>query len=93
MPGWIKISVDETCHVVWKVHAQHRDIYLHAIGDGPAGNRVTEDCAEIRFNTSTCQTPWLPVLFTDRAVTPGKHSTNCITAASRALWRGWFYGP
>ena len=66
MPGWIKLSIDETCHVVWKVHAPDRDIYLHAIGDGPAGNRVTEDCAEKRFNDSGCRTPWLPVLFTDR---------------------------
>jgi hypothetical protein len=92
MPGWIKISVDETCHVVWKVRANGRIECLHAIGDGAEGNRVTHDMAEKRFEQGTCVTPWLPVLFPGRTVMLGKRSTNCVTAASRALWRGWFWG-
>ena len=91
MPGWIKLSVDETCHVVWKVRARGTETYLHAIGDGPAGNRVTTDSAEKRFDAGKCHTPWLPVLFTQRATPLYMRSTNCVTAASRAVCRGWFY--
>ena len=91
MPGWIRISVDETCHVVWEVRHGSHHRYLHAIGDGPVGNRVTSDSAEKRFHDGKCITPQLPVLFTSRAVTTGQRSKNCVTAASRALWRGWFY--
>ena len=63
MPGWIKISVDETCHVVWKVRTQGKVECLHAIGDGAEGNRVTSEMAEKRFEGGKCITPWLPVLF------------------------------
>jgi hypothetical protein len=93
MPGWIKISIDETCHVVWQVK-RHGTAgkYLHAIGDGAEGNRVTDEMAEKRFHAGRCKTPWLPVLFPDRATLYGQRSQNCVTAASRALWRGWFYG-
>jgi hypothetical protein len=93
MPGWIKISVDETCHVVWKVKAGGRVTCLHAIGDGPAGNRVTEEMAEARFRQGKCVTPWLPVLFPGRAVTAGDRSYNCVTAASKAVLRGWVPWP
>jgi hypothetical protein len=93
MPGWIKISFDETCHVVWKIRQHRREYCLHAIGDGPIGNRVTTDMALSRFAQAKCTTPWLPVLFPDRAVTTGARHYNCITAASAALWRGWFYWP
>jgi hypothetical protein len=54
--------VDETCHVVWKVRVKEASAYLHAIGDGAAGNRVTSDMAEKRFHNGKCFSPWLPVL-------------------------------
>jgi hypothetical protein len=91
MPGWIKISVDETCHVVWKVRRRGHVVCLHAIGDGPEGNRVTGEMAEKRFDGGRCITPWMPVLFPHRAVTLGRRSRNCVTAASRAVVRGWVY--
>jgi hypothetical protein len=93
MPGWIKISIDDTCHVAWLVRAHGRETYLHAIGDGPAGNRVTTDMAQMRFTKGACKTPWLPVLFPHRAVTLQRRSHNCVTAASRALVRGWLFWP
>jgi hypothetical protein len=43
--GWIKASIDETCHVAWRVRVGGEDVYLHAIGDGVAGNRVTGEMA------------------------------------------------
>ena len=89
--GWVRISIDETCHWVWKVHADNREITLHAIGDGPVGNRVTPEMAQARFADGKCITPWLPVLFPHRAVTVGRRSHNCVTAAMRALLRGWVY--
>jgi hypothetical protein len=89
--GWIKASIDETCHVAWRVRIGQRQTYLHAIGDGKAGNRVTEDLAKVRFDGGKCFTPWLPVLFPDRAVTTGRRSLNCVTAAARATLRGWLY--
>lgn len=93
MPGLIKISLDETCHVVWKVRRRRQVAYLHAVGDGPTGNRVTSEMAEKRFQQGRCFTPWLPVIFVGRATTCGRKSINCVTAASRALLRGWFYFP
>jgi hypothetical protein len=50
MAGWIKISVDETCHVVWSVTDARGRRYLHAIGDRKVGNRVTSEMAEKRFD-------------------------------------------
>jgi hypothetical protein len=92
MPGWVKISVDDTCHVVWQVKRRGTEPqFLHAIGEGPEGNRVTEEMAAKRFEAGVCKTPWLPVLFPDRTIMTGDRSHNCVTAASRALWRGWFY--
>lgn len=91
--GWIKISIDESCHVAWKVRAKGREVFLHAIGDGWAGNRVTAELARKRFEAGKCVTPWLPVLFPRRAATGGRRSINCVTAAGRALVRGWFYWP
>lgn len=93
MPGWIKISVDDTCHVVWKVRTHGTEQAMHAIGEGPIGNRVTTDMAKKRFETAKCVTPWLPVLFVARTDLVGVRSYNCITAAMRAMWRGWFYWP
>jgi hypothetical protein len=57
----------------------------------PAGNRITTDHAEKRFHQGACITPWLPVLFAHRTIMPGIRSRNCVTAAARAMWRGWFY--
>ena len=91
MPGLIRISVDETCHVVWQVRSGRQSYYIHAIGDGPVGNCVTSDSAEKRFHQGRCITPWLPVFFSHRAVMPGIRSLNCVTAAARAMCRGWFY--
>jgi len=93
MPGWIKISIDETCHVAWKVRTGRQEFCLHAIGDGPVGNRVTSDMAKARFDQGKCISPWIPVLFPRRAVTIGRRSHNCITAATRATLRGWLYFP
>ena len=89
--GWIKISVDENCHVAWKVRQHGKESYLHAIGDGAIGNRVTENLARVRFDGGKCRTPWLPVVFADRAMTQKRRSLNCVTAATSALIRGWFY--
>ncbi|HYE21941.1 MAG TPA: hypothetical protein VEA69_26105 [Tepidisphaeraceae bacterium] len=89
--GWIKISVDETCHVAWKVRAGDEEWCLHAIGQGESGNQVTTELAQVRFDGGKCKTPWLPVLFPHRAVTPGRRSINCVTASARALLRGWFW--
>ena len=91
MPGWIKISLDETCHVVWKVRANGHLACMHAVGDGPISNRVTQDMATSRFDQGKCITPRMPVLFPHRAVILGKRSRNCVTAASRAMARGWLY--
>ena len=89
--GWIKASIDETCHVAWQVRIGTSETYLHAIGDGETGNRVTEDLARVRFDGGKCFTPWLPVLFPTRAVKVSRRSTNCVTAALRAMFRGWLY--
>jgi hypothetical protein len=89
--GWIKASVDETCHVAWQVRTKNNTIYLHAIGEGPTGNSATENLARVRFDGGKCFTPWLPVLFPRRAMTVNSHSYNCVTAAGRAVLRGWFY--
>jgi hypothetical protein len=89
--GWVKISVDETCHVVWRVRRGSEDIYLHAIGTGSARTVVTGDLAKMRFDGGRCISPWLPVLFPARAITPGRRSINCVTAAATAIVRGWFY--
>ncbi len=93
MPGFVKISVDETCHVAWKVRRGNQTAFLHAIGDGSSGTRVTSDMAEKRFAQGKCFSPWLPVVFVDRAVTYDRKSINCVTAASRAILRGWLYFP
>jgi hypothetical protein len=93
MPGWIKISVDETYHVVWKVRVRGKETCMHAIGDGAVGNRVTSEMAESRFSQGKCITPWLPVLFPHRAITLRRRSRNCVTAASRAVIRGWLFWP
>ena len=89
--GWVKVSVDEACHVAWRVRAGGTDTYLHAIGNGPAGTAVTGDLARVRFDGGRCVSPWLPVLFPGRAVTPGRRSVNCVTAAVSAVVRGWLY--
>jgi hypothetical protein len=91
MPGWIQVSCDETCHVVWRVEVRRRETFLHAIGDGAVGNKVTEEMARKRFENGRCISPRLPVLFPGRAVTVGRRHINCVTAASRALVRGWLY--
>lgn len=91
--GWIKASVDETCHVAWRVRVGGEDVYLHAIGEGAVGNRVTGEMARARFEGGRCFTPWLPVLFPGRAVTTGRRSINCVTAAGRAVVRGWVWWP
>jgi hypothetical protein len=91
--GWIKASIDETCHVAWKVRVKNRELYLHAIGEGEMGNFVTENLARLRFDGGKCFTPWLPVLFPRRAITAGSRSHNCVTAAGRAILRGWTYWP
>jgi hypothetical protein len=46
--GWIKASIDETCHVAWRVRLGETDTYLHAIGEGESGNCVTENLAKVR---------------------------------------------
>jgi hypothetical protein len=89
--GWIKLSVDETCHVVWAVRSKAGDIFLHAIGDGAEGNRVTREMARKRFDGGKCKTPWMPVIFPERAVFEQRRSMNCVTAAAVAVFRGWFY--
>jgi hypothetical protein len=89
--GWIKASVDETCHVAWQVRMKKSHTYLHAIGEGEFGSCVTENMAKLRFDGGRCFTPWLPVLFPGHAVTVGNRSYNCVTAAGRAMLRGWIY--
>jgi hypothetical protein len=89
--GWIKLSIDETCHLAWAVRAAGCEYYLHAVGDGAAGNRVTQDLAKMRFDGGKFITPWLPVLFPRRAVTEHRRSINCVTAGMAAMMRGWLY--
>ena len=91
--GWIKASIDETCHVAWRVRVGGADVYLHATGNGESGTRVTGEMARARFEGGRCVTPWLPVLFPRRAVTTGRRSINCVTAAGRAVVRGWVWWP
>ena len=91
--GWIKLGVDETCHVTWVVRQGGAETYLHAIGDGSAGTRVTADMARTRFDKSRVHVGWLPVLFPRRAALPGRRSINCVTAAAGAMVRGWLYFP
>lgn len=90
---WIKFSIDETWHVAWVVHWCGIDHFRHAIGDGVAGNRVTDNLAELRFTQSKYHSIWLPILFPQRALMDGSKSLNCVTAAIRALLRGWIYIP
>jgi hypothetical protein len=90
---WIKIAMDQTCHVAWSVRHAGRQHFLHAIGQGTQGNRITEELAKMRFEKSPLRTPWLPILFPSRALIQGKRSINCITAATGALCRGWFWFP
>lgn len=90
---WIKIAIDEVCHVSWSVRQADRRVYLHAIGDGERGNRVTDEMARMRFDKSRLYTPWIPVLFPSRVVTLESRSINCATAAARAAVRGWFWIP
>lgn len=87
--AWMKIAVDEVCHVTWTVHTNGRQRYLHAIGDGDDANRVTEELARMRFDKSRLRTPWLPILFPKRAMTHGRKARNCATAAAAAFRRGW----
>ncbi len=47
--GLIRFAVDETFHVVWAVRLRGHACYIHAIGDGAKGNRVTSDFVEQRF--------------------------------------------
>ncbi len=91
--GWVKLSIDETCHVAWVVRRRDGEMYLHAIGHGAAGTRVTEDMARARFAGGQLKTPWIPVLFPGRAAVRGRRSCNCVTAAAGAVVRGWFYLP
>jgi hypothetical protein len=89
--GWIRFAIDETHHVTWLVRWHGRDHYRHAIGDGEAGTRVTEDMAEQRFTQSVWRSCWLPVWFPARTLMDQMRSRNCVTAAVRAWIRGWFY--
>ena len=54
--AWFKISIDETCHVVWVIRWDGRDHFRHAIGQGDTGNRVTNELAERRFHQGRTQT-------------------------------------
>ena len=89
----MKIGFDDGCHVAWTVRSDGHERFLHAIGDGPAGNRITQDMARMRFDKSRFHTPWLPILFPQRAVIEGRRSINCVTAAAGAFCRGWFWLP
>jgi hypothetical protein len=89
--GWIKIGIDETCHVAYRVFNRAHDAALHGIGDGAEGNKVTDNLAAMRFNQSRCVSPWLPVIFASRAALHGQRSFNCVTAALGAVRRGWLY--
>lgn len=87
----IRFAVDETFHIVWCVRYGRQGMYLHAIGDGASGNRVTAEMAEHRFKTSGFRTFPLPLLFGSRAITTGRRSWNCWTAALHAWRRGVLY--
>jgi hypothetical protein len=91
--AWMKIAFDDGCHVAWSVRTSAGQRFLHAIGDGPEGNRITEDMAKMRFEKSRFRTPWLPILFPKRALIEGRRSINCVTAATGAFCRGWFWLP
>ena len=89
----MRIGVDECCHVAWCVHVDGEQHFLHAIGEGEEGNRITDDLAKMRFDKSRFRTPWLPVLFPRRALVADRRSYNSGTAAAGAFCRGWFWLP
>ena len=90
---WMKFSIDDGCHVTWAVHTPDGPRYLHAIGDGVQGNRITTEMAQMRFEKSRFRTTWVPILFANRALIEGRRSINCVTAAAGAFCRGWFWLP
>jgi hypothetical protein len=89
--AWMKIGFDDGCHVAWAVSTPEGQRFLHAIGDGPNGNCITEEMAQMRFDKSRVHTPWLPILFPSRSLISGRQSINCVTAAAGAFRRGWFW--
>ena len=91
--AWMKIAFDEGCHVAWSVRSGEGRRFLHAIGEGREGNRITQEMAKMRFEKSRFRTPWIPILFPGRALVEGRRSLNCVTAAAGALCRGWFWLP
>lgn len=88
---WMKIAIDECCHVSWKVRSRSEDKYRHAIGTVRDKADVTDELAQMCFGKSGFVTPWIPVLFTSRALLTDHRSRNCVTDALRAVVRGWFY--
>jgi hypothetical protein len=89
----MKVGFDDGCHVAWSVRSVGEQHFLHAIGEGEQGNRVTEELAKIRFDKCRFFTPWLPILFAERALIQGQRVRNCVTAAFGAFCRGWFWFP
>ena len=55
--GWMKIAFDDGCHVTWCVARNGERHFLHAIGDGDRGSRVTDEFAQMRFDKSRLHTP------------------------------------
>jgi hypothetical protein len=90
---WLKFSNDESWHVSWAVSTSTGTTYLHAIGNGGQGNRITQDMARMRFEKGRVRSPWVPILFASRALIEGRRSINCVTAAAGAICRGWFWLP
>lgn len=91
--AWMKFGFDDGCHVIWTVRTRGGQKYLHAIGEGAEGNRITANMAQMRFEKSRFHTPWFPILFPSRALIDGRRSVNCVTAAAGAFCRGWFWLP
>jgi hypothetical protein len=91
--GWMKIGFDDGCHVSWTVRTGTEERFLHAIGEGDEGNRITPELAKMRFEKSRFWSPWLPIIFPRRACIDGRRSINCVTAACRAFCRGWIWWP